>query len=282
MKKLIYLLMSLSFVAFVSCSDDKENEQSGSGNVPENSSSVLSSSGKERGHSYVDLGLPSGTLWATCNVGAATPQDYGNHYAWGEVTTKETYDWSTYKYGSTSKQLTKYCDNSEYGKDGFTDNKTTLELSDDAAYVNWGGKWRMPTQAQLFELCDECYCVWTENYNNSNVKGCIVYKAKKSSDKGESVNKSETPSPSYSLADTHIFLPVAGVYGFPQSLEVYTNVNGGVWSSTLSLSNDIQGPFSAKSMAFNHVVMPPVVAGPYFGTDRYYGLSVRAVIPGNK
>ena len=274
--------MSLSFVAFASCSDDKENEQSGPGNVPENSSSILSSSGKERGHSYVDLGLPSGTLWATCNVGAATPQDYGNHYAWGEVTTKETYDWSTYKYGSTSKQLTKYCDNSEYGKDGFTDNKITLELSDDAAYVNWGGKWRMPTQAQLLELCDECYCVWTENYNNSNVKGCIVYKAKKSSDKGESVNKSETPSPSYSLADTHIFLPIAGVYGFPQSLEVYTNVNGGVWSSTLSLSNDIQGPFSAKSMGFNHVVMPPVVTGPNFGTDRYFGLSVRAVIPGNK
>lgn len=91
--------MSLSFVAFVSCSDDKENEQSESGNIPENSSWVLSSSGKERGHSYVNLGLPSGTKWATCNVGAIAPQDYGNYYAWGEVTTKNIYYWDTYKYG---------------------------------------------------------------------------------------------------------------------------------------------------------------------------------------
>ncbi len=270
MKKLIYLLMSLSFVAFASCSDDKENEQSGPGNVPENSSSVLSSSGKERGHSYVDLGLPSGTLWATCNVGAATPQDYGNHYAWGEVTTKETYDWSTYKYGSTSKQLTKYCDNSEYGKDGFTDNKITLELSDDAAYVNWGGKWRMPTQAQLFELCDECYCVWTENYNNSNVKGCIVYKAKKSSDKGESVNKSETPSPSYSLADTHIFLPVAGYRG---SGGLYSAGSDGKYWATGLIRNL---PYYATQFIFNS----DHIYNDRCDKARCAGQSVRAVIPG--
>ena len=75
MKELIYLLMSLSLVAFVSCSDDdKEN---------------ASSNGTENGHEWVDLGLTSGTRWATANVGASKPQDYGNYYAWGEVTTKE-------------------------------------------------------------------------------------------------------------------------------------------------------------------------------------------------
>ena len=108
--------------------------------------------GAESGYNYVDLGLTSGTKWATCNVGASKPQDYGDYYAWGEVTPKETYNWSTYKYGSAYNQLTKYCSSSSYGKDGFTDSKTTLDLSDDAAYVNWGGKWRMPTKAQQDEL----------------------------------------------------------------------------------------------------------------------------------
>ena len=275
MKKLVYLLMSLSFVAFASCSDDKENEHSGPGNVPENSSSVLSSSGKERGHSYVDLGLPSGTLWATCNVGAATPQDYGNYYAWGEITTKETYTWDTYKYGSAGNQLVKYCDNSEYGKDGFTDNKTTLELSDDAAYMNWGGKWRIPTNVQQEELLDECYWVWTSDYNNSNVAGYIVYKAKKSSDMGAEVRGSDTPSQSYSLADTHIFLPATGYYDGEDNR--LTNVGGNYWS--LSLCNSkYQGPNGAKDMSFNSIIGVSLGSGAY----RYWGQSVRAVIPGNK
>ena len=85
--------MSLSLVAFMSCEDDKENASSNGG------SSVFKS-GTENGHEYVDLGLPSGTKWATMNVGAKTPQDYGNYCAWGETTTKETYGWSTYKYGT--------------------------------------------------------------------------------------------------------------------------------------------------------------------------------------
>ena len=262
MKKLIYLLMSLSLVAFVSCSDDKENEQSGSGNVPENSSSVLSSSGKERGHSYVDLGLPSGTLWATCNVGAATPQDYGNYYAWGETTTKEVYNWETYRFttdgGST---FTKYTG---------TDSKTALDLSDDAAYVNWGGKWRMPTKAQQDELKNECYWVWTESYNSSNVKGYIVYKAKSEGYKGVKICENETPSSSYTLSDAHIFLPAAGcrfdgVY--------YAGSSGHYWSSSLCTGY----PNLAWEVRFH-----PDFVNDYCGFYRYYGQSVRAVIPGNK
>ena len=162
-------------LGFVACNDDDKE-----------SSSIRNSakSGTENGHEWIDLGLTSGTKWATANVGASKPQDYGNYYAWGETTTKGTYDWSTYKYGSAYNQLTKYCSSSSYGKDGFTDSKTTLDLSDDAAYVNWGGKCRMSTKAQQDELRNECYLVWTENYNGSNVEGYIVYKAKTSSDKG--------------------------------------------------------------------------------------------------
>ncbi|MCI7430492.1 MAG: hypothetical protein MSS84_06410, partial [Bacteroidales bacterium] len=68
------------------------------------------------GHDYVDLGLPSGTKWATCNVGASTPEEYGNYYAWGETTPKAYYDWSTYKWCNGSKTtLTKYNTSSSYG-----------------------------------------------------------------------------------------------------------------------------------------------------------------------
>ena len=116
------------------------------------------------GHEYVDLGLS--VKWATCNVGATTPEDYGDYFAWGEVTTKNSYDWSTYKYCEGSDvTLIKYCTESSYGKDGFVDNKIMLDPTDDAAIVNWGGEWRMPTKAEQDELRDKCTWTWitTEN-----------------------------------------------------------------------------------------------------------------------
>ena len=116
-------------------------------------------SGTENGHDYVDLGLPSGTKWATCNVGATTPEGYGNYFAWGETAPKTNYDESTYKHCNGSEtSLTKYNTSSDYGT---IDNKTTLELSDDAARANWGGKWRMPTEAEQEELRNNCTWTWT-------------------------------------------------------------------------------------------------------------------------
>ena len=86
------------------------------------------------GHDYVDLGLPSGTLWATCNVGASSPEEYGDYFAWGETETKEDYGWNTYKWCEGIEfQLTKYCYDSSYGYNGFTDYKRELDLEDDAA-----------------------------------------------------------------------------------------------------------------------------------------------------
>ncbi len=107
-------------------------------------------------HEYVDLGLPSGTLWATCNVGANSPEEKGDYFAWGETAPKDYYDWSTYKWcniGDTT--LTKYC-NSDCGYNGFVDNKMELDPEDDAAYVNWGPSWRTPTKEQLDELRENC------------------------------------------------------------------------------------------------------------------------------
>lgn len=113
-------------------------------------------------HAYVDLGLPSGLLWATCNVGADNPEDYGDYFAWGETQPKDTYDWSTYQfsYGSSS-MLTKYCNNSSYGCNGFIDNLTILQSGDDAATANWGSGARMPTKQEWEELKYYCSSVWT-------------------------------------------------------------------------------------------------------------------------
>ena len=114
-------------------------------------------------HGYVDLGLPSGTLWATCNVGADAPEKYGYYFAWGETQPKDTYNWDTYQYriGGDDGELTKYCNNSNYGYNGFTDDLTTLLPEDDAATANWGSDWRMPTKEEWEELYNNTTHTWT-------------------------------------------------------------------------------------------------------------------------
>ena len=103
-------------------------------------------------HEFVDLGLPSGTLWATCNVGANSPEEYGDYFAWGETAPKDVYSWSTYQYYDGGN-LTKYT-----GSDGLT----TLQPEDDAATANWGNEWRMPTKEEWQELLDNTTVTWTQ------------------------------------------------------------------------------------------------------------------------
>ncbi len=123
-------------------------------------------------HEWVDLGLPSGTLWATCNVGASAPEEFGDYFAWGETTPRDFYDWTAYDWSAgSSTTMTKYCTSSSYGYEGFTDGKTELDLEDDAAYVNWGKKWRMPTYEQHTELHTQCTWTWT---TQNGVKGYLV------------------------------------------------------------------------------------------------------------
>ena len=119
------------------------------------------------GHEYVDLGLPSGLKWATCNVGASKPEEYGDYFAWGDtvpyyssqdpLTWKEGksagYEWASYTWCKGSyATLTKYCSESTYGYNDFQDSKTTLDPEDDAARYQWGGSWRMPTKGDIDEL----------------------------------------------------------------------------------------------------------------------------------
>lgn len=110
----------------------------------------------ENGHEFVDLGLS--VKWATCNVGANNPEEYGDYYAWGETETKKSYSPSTYKWcNGTVSTYTKYCTDSSYGT---VDNKRNLELEDDVAHVKWGGKWRMPNTSEQKELRENCDWIW--------------------------------------------------------------------------------------------------------------------------
>ena len=107
------------------------------------------------GHGYVDLGLPSGVKWATCNVGASSPEDYGDYFAWGETSPKAEYTWeNSVTFGD---QMSDISGNAQY----------------DAATANWGGSWRMPTNDEMQELVDHCEWEWTEvnGVNGSRVIG---------------------------------------------------------------------------------------------------------------
>ena len=105
----------------------------------------------------VDLGLS--VKWATFNVGATKPEEYGGYYAWGETEEKEDYSLDTYKWCKGSEDtMTKYCTDSSYGT---VDNKTVLDPEDDVAHVKWGGDWRMPTDEEQDELHNNCTWEWT-------------------------------------------------------------------------------------------------------------------------
>lgn len=134
-------------------------------------------SGTDNGYQYVDLGLPSGTMWATCNVGEYydspdnSPLSTGGYYTWGDITPNNE-GWGRYKWcNGTEYALTKYCTNSDYGK---VDNITTLELEDDVAHVKWGGNWRIPTHEELIELRENC--TWVSIEGVPQALAGILYK----------------------------------------------------------------------------------------------------------
>ena len=177
--------------------------------------------GQENGYEWVNLGLPSGIKWASCNIGAEKPEDYGNYYAWGEVTPKDDYLWETYKYANgSSSTLTKYCNSAYFGDNDFIDSKTILDADDDAAYMNWGGNWRMPTSEEIDELLNNCTWTWT---TQNGVNGYVV--------------ASKTNSNS-------IFLPAAGArYG--------TSTHGvGSYGRYCSSSLDVGSPYYAWYLYF--------------------------------
>lgn len=164
---------------------------------------------------FVKQEMPSGAVnlglsvnWASCNVGASSPEEFGGYYAWGETTVKSDYSWSNYKYGTSTTTLTKYNTNSS---NGTVDNLTVLQMSDDAAKAKLGGKWRMPTDAECTELRENC--TWI-GVNFNGVNGSLVYS-----------NVEE-------YADNCIFLPYAGSWSGTTLSGAATY--GRYWSSSLS------------------------------------------------
>ena len=192
----------------------------------------------------VDLGLPSGRKWASCNVGASAPEEYGDYFAWGATAPQESnyYYWDTYPFRTSGDswdtvKFSKYNTSSDYG---LIDNNTELDSEDDAAAVNWGGSWRMPTDAEWTELRTECTWTWT---TQNGVNGRLVT--------GPNGNS--------------IFLPAAG-FRYNTYLDDAGSF-GDYWSS--SLNSGI--PYSAWLVDF-------LSSGVYwYDRNRYSGHSVRAV-----
>ena len=216
------------------------------------------------GHEYVDMG--NGLKWATCNVGAENPWDYGDYFAWGETNTKEKYDWASYKWmeagQSDWKRITKYTF-ANYEKDGtwWYDGETfkgdngdgvehkdlaSYDYVDDAARANWGGTWRTPTDSELTWLRENCTWVWQIDYNSTGVNGMLV---------------------TSNVNGNSIFLPAAG---FHDEDEQKVGSEGSCWSSSLFDSPSFY--FGSAIKLFFHSWNVD-----WYGERRFLGNSVRPV-----
>ena len=255
MKKLILSLVTLASLAFAANAVTFMRVHSSDGHIVmydvkevtevdyEETEDGVTVSGKEGLYTYVDLGLPSGTKWATYNVGASKPTEYGDYFAWGETKPKEDYSWETYKWCNGSyTSMTKYCTRGYYGT---VDNKTVLDAEDDAATVNWGSAWRMPTAEEIDELLFGCSWEWVEDFNGTGIAGRLGTSKKNG---------------------TTIFLPA----GHCIDLAVEYVYRGRYWSSSLyENSSDCAHYlyFSDNSISSSNDI-----------GSRYSGRSVRAVL----
>lgn len=230
MNKALKAVAALVLMVFaVGCNKPDEPSQGGNDN-------------ELNGHEYVDLALPSGVLWATCNLGASEPEDFGDYIAWGETEPKEIYDWKSYRYGRLFHdryELTKYCTDSVYGLEGFVDDLTLLEANDDAVAVRWGAGWRMPAIEEWEELFLNTTGAWTVQ---NGVKGWLF-----------------TASNGNTL-----FLPAAG-YWWGTELDADLGV---YWSSSVNQ----EFPYRAWGFHFN--MDSAHLCG---SSDRNRGQTVRAV-----
>ena len=189
------------------------------------------------GHKFIDLGLPSGLLWAETNVGASSYFDDGDYFAWGETETKSSYSWNTY-----NKLLNLDCSLSKYNS---SDGKTTLDAEDDVATVQWGEGCRMPSRAEFQELYDKCDWSWKSDYKGTGVSGRLVT--------GPNNNT--------------IFLPASG-YRYDDDLYYGDGSMGSYWSNSLN-SSDTD---NAYGLSFINVDISP---SGY--SCRYFGFPVRPV-----
>jgi len=186
------------------------------------------------------MGLPSGLLWAECNLGANSPEGYGDYFAWGETTPKESYTWNNYIYGAHN-QFTKYCDNSANGYNGYVDTLITLEPMDDAATAILGGGARMPIAAEWQELIDN---TTQSNETRNGVAG------RKLTSK---------------INGNSIFIPLAGYMSGTELTDAGTKVS--IWTSSY-------GTYSTSTAMISHFTNSN---GQVSNGSRLFGFPIRAV-----
>ncbi len=229
MKKLLRLLaMLLCVFALIACGDDDNNITEGKDGVY-----VIN------GHKFVDLGLPSGLLWATRNVGAESIYEIGNYYSWGEIEPKNKYTLTTYK----------WFDGDEFTKYNREDGKRELDAADDVATVKWGKKCRLPKHAEAIELVTKCKWERQLSYDNQSINGYLVT--------GPNGNS--------------IFLPAAGCN--TGSLIQWSGESG------FYLIKDIAQTDPYQSIEILHFRKDQINPTEFSGTgvSRYYGISARPV-----
>lgn len=236
MKKLLRLfpLLLLCACVLTSCDSDDDGDGDSISNPAENEYVI-------NGHKFIDLGLPSGLLWADCNVGAASPEDSGYYYAWGETEPKQDGDYSWEKY--------KFNENNRVSKYNTFDAKVTLEAMDDVATMKWGKVCHIPTVTEIMELKNNCNWTWADSKGG----GYVV-----TGPNGKS-----------------IFLPAAGAHCARSTLSSsefdYKGIRGHYWSS--SLYSDSYS-YAAQPLYFWDDVSLICVGG---GNFRFWGYSIRPV-----
>lgn len=259
MKKLLFLLNILILSALTSCVDKDEEPISLDGNID------YSSAGMSEGHEYVDLGLS--VKWATCNVSAITPVYNGDRFGWGETTkaktlfTEKLYKWYQPSGSNDISEMTKYVS----GKKGDgIDNRTVLELIDDAANVHWGGNWRIPTKEELEELINNCTWTWT------------TQKAVYDTRDGQKVFTNNGYKVTSNINGNSIFLPAAGInsegktYGNKEYVAIWAN------------SKPIEyGIYDSEENSYAYCLITNEDSIRITGINRYYGIAVRPVLADN-
>lgn len=235
-KTILVAMMAVATVAFIGCSKEESNNDNSSANGGSNG-------GGNNTFEWIDLGLPSGLLWASCNVGATSPEGYGEYFAWGETATKDEYSWSTYRYCMVDGEgrfsmLIKYNTSINHGT---VDSLTILEPGDDAATFNMGIGVHTPTYDEWLELINTTTAKW------DTING--VYGKRYTSTNGNS-----------------IFLPATG---YRSGLELYGAGTGGTYCSS---SLDVDHPDGAWYFNTNWGYQ-----GLNNGLGRRVGMPVRAV-----
>ena len=230
LKAITAIMLTVAVVCATGCTKAEDPDNGGNGGNSIN------------GHEYVDLGLPSGTLWATCNLGAYGPEGYGDYFAWGETEPKTAFIWGNYKYCNDDLNLlNKYCNDPNHGSHGFTDNLTVLQPGDDAATVNWGYFWRIPTEEQWRELKANTTNIWT---TQNGVNGRLFTAS----------NGNSLFLPAAGLGPANMVYSHSGSYGYYWSSSLYTDYPSRAWHLS----------FNSSICDMSHY-------------NRHYGHSVRAV-----